>query len=311
MPLVTIGVPFYNVQNYIVETLESIKIQTYPNIQLIIVDDCSTDNSLSVVNNWIKENKYIFSEIILIENKENKGTSFSCKKLEESAQGIFFCKLDADDLISSNKIATQVEFLLENQEVALVYSNTLLIDSCGKLMQEDYFDVQNFLNVIDKVGPSGFLFDHLFAECFIPNSSVMIRKNILSSIGGYDASLFTEDWDLWLRLSKQHPIAFMEGYFSSYRIHPQSVMRQNSTLAKMYRSCCKAVLKHGGVSKKHDKLIAKHLYTYTIGMYRLGTIDNFLLRENLSYNKTFKSALYFVFGMLNLKLHQKNQDLNS
>jgi hypothetical protein len=164
----------------------------------------------------------------------------------------------------------------------------------------------SFSNVIDKTGPSGFLFGKILNECFIPNSSVMIRKIMLDTSGGYDQSLFTEDWDLWLRISKHYPIAFMEGYFSSYRIHPDSVMRQNSTIVKMYRSCCKAVLKHTGECKKFDKIIAKHLYTYVIGMYRLGVIDKDLLKKNFIYNKNFKAALYLVLGMLNVRLHQKN-----
>ena len=304
-PLVTVGVPFYNAQDYIIDTLDSIKSQTYTNIQLILVNDCSTDESLLLVKNWLIKNSDVFFNVILIENLQNRGTSFSCKRLEEAADGMFFCKLDADDLIYPAKISTQVKFLLDHPEVAIVYSNTLLIDSKGKLLEDNYFAAQQFTCVSNNKGPAGFVFNKLLVEDFIPNSSVLIRKNILDSIGGYDESLFTEDWDLWLRISRIYPIAFMEGYFSYYRIHPQSVMRKSSSLVKMYWSCCKAVLKHRNLNKQYDRIIAKHLNTYVIGMYRLGVIDKVLLRKNISLNKTFKATIYFCFGILNLKINQK------
>ena len=118
MPLVTIGVPFYNSQDYIIDTLNSIKYQTYSHIQLILVNDCSTDHSLALVKGWLIQNSSSFSDVILIENAQNRGTSFSCKKIEENANGVFFCKVDADDLIHSNKINTQVQYLIKNPEVA-------------------------------------------------------------------------------------------------------------------------------------------------------------------------------------------------
>jgi hypothetical protein len=134
---------------------------------------------------------------------------------------------------------------------------------------------------------------------------VLVRKNILDEIGGYDETLFTEDWDLWLRVTKLYPIAFIDGYYSSYRIHPQSVMRKSDSLAKMYWSCCKAVLKHRNINKEFDNIIANHLHTYVIGMYRLGVIDKALLRKNIIYNRTFKDAIYFFFGIMNFRFNQK------
>ena len=304
-PLVTIGVPFYNSQDYIIETLNSIKSQTYPNIQLILVNDCSTDESLSLVKEWLIYNSSVFSGVALMENSQNKGTSFSCKIMEEAADGVFFNKVDADDVIHPHKISIQVKYLMEHPEVALVYSNTWLIDNSGQLLEQDYFTAQKFLFVINNSGPSGHVFNKLIVEDFIPNSSVLVRKNIIDEVGGYDETLFTEDWDLWLRICKKHPISFMEGYFSSYRIHPHSVMRKNSSLAKMYLSCCKAVFKHRNINKEFDRIIAKHINTYTIGMYRLGMINIEFLRTNFMYNRTLKSGLYYSFGLLKLKLNQK------
>ena len=306
-PLVSIGVPVFNSQHYVVETLNSVKAQTYKNIQLILVDDCSTDESLHVVNDWLEYNGSSFTEVIVIENPQNSGISFSCKMMEQVAKGIFFSCLGADDLIHPNKIVTQVEYMIRHPDIALVYSNTLLIDSFGKLMQDDYFDVQRFSCVDNKIGPSGFVFDKLLIEDFIPNSSVLVRKAFMENVGGYDKSLFAEDWDLWLRICKLYPVAFIDEYFSSYRIHSQSVMRKSSLLVKMYESCCEAVLKHGNISQTHNNIIAKHLYTYCIGMYCMGVINPRLLWKTFLYNRNLKSAFYCGCGFLGLKVNQKTR----
>lgn len=304
-PLVTIGVPFYNSRNYIAQTLDSIREQTYNNLQLVLIDDCSADGGLETVREWVNVNGSRFTEVIMLQNAQNRGTSYSCKRLQEAASGVFFSKLDADDIILPNKVAKQVECLLDHPDAALVYSNTQLIDSNGVLLEEDYFAVQNFRSVVGKIGPSGFLFDQLLEEDFIPNSSVLMRKEALEKAGGYDETLFTEDWDLWLRISKMYPIRFLEGCYSQYRIHPQSVMRNSSSLVKMYSSSIRGILKHEGERGEHKKTIARHLNTYAVGMYRYGVIDTHLLRKNFIYNRTFKAALYYLLGMMNLKLNQK------
>ncbi|HEV7330135.1 MAG TPA: glycosyltransferase family A protein [Flavisolibacter sp.] len=308
-PLVSIGVPFFNAQDFILETLNSIKAQTYANIELILVDDCCQDESLCLVKDWLNTNATRFAQTIILQNEQNQGTAQSCKKLAEAASGDFFCKIDADDTMLPERISQQVKFLLANPEAALVYANTLLMDEKGKILNEDYFDVQNFQSVCNKRGPSGSVFGQLIREDFIPNSSVLVRKVILDEIGGYDASLFTEDWDLWLRISKVYPIHFMDGYFSVYRIHSQSVMRKSTSLVKMYRSSANALLKHQSISKEFDKVIAKHLFTYVVGMYRFGVIDKKLLKVTFLANKTGKAGLYYLLGILGVKVNQKQISL--
>lgn len=303
--LVSIGVPFYNGVNYIIHTLESIKAQTYDNIELILINDCSTDNSACIVDNWLNINRGRFSNLIQLTNSKNQGLAYSCKELQKASNGVFFSKLDADDVILPNKVAEQVHYLKAHDQMAMVYSNTMLIDSKGNLLPEDYFEKQDFSTVKNKVGPSGFVFQQLLIEDFIPNPSVLIRKSVLEKTGGYDESLFNEYWDLWLRIAKNHPIGFMEGCFSQYRIHPASMMRKSSSLVKVYASSIKALLKHRNISTEFDKIIARHLYTYAIGMYRYGVIDKKFLRLNLSFNKDFKSLMYYVLGSLNIKLNQK------
>lgn len=305
LDLVSIGVPYYNAEKYIIQTLDSIKNQTYSNIELILANDCSTDNSQTIVDDWLSVNTRRFSNVIQIIHPENKGLAYSCKALQNASSGLFFSKLDSDDIILPDKIAAQVKCLTANREVAMVYSNTELIDSKGTLLEEDYFERQNFATVTNSIGPSGLVFRELLIEDFIPNPSVLIKKSVLEETGGYDETLFNEDWDLWLRISKVYPIKFMEGSYSQYRLHPESMMRKSSSLVKVYSSCIKALLKHQNISPEYDKIIAKHLYTYTIGMYRYGVIDKDFLKINFTYNKNFKSLVYYLLGLMNIKINQK------
>lgn len=304
-PLVSIGVPFYNSEKYIIHTLESIRSQTYNNIELILINDCSPDGSQSIVDDWLSINRGFFSNVIELSNHQNRGLAYSCKALQQAATGTYFSKLDSDDIILPSKITAQVDCLNSNPEMAMVYSNAMLIDSEGHLFELDYFEKQEFKTVRNKIGPSGFVFTELLLEDFIPNPSVLVRKSILDVTGGYDETLFAEDWDLWLRIAKDHPIKFMEGLYSQYRIHPESIMRKSASLVKVYASLIKVVLKHQHISKEFDKIVAKHLYTYAIGLYRYGVIDKKSLKINWSYNKNFKSLMYYLCGLLNIRINQK------
>ncbi len=304
-PLVSIGVPYFNSQNYIIHTLESIKNQTYANIELLLINDCCTDDSQAMVDDWIGINHDRFANVIQIINVGNKGLAWSCKAMQEASNGIFFSKLDSDDIILPEKIEKQVEFMLDDPEVAMVYSNTLLIDSNGNLIEEDYFTKQHFTNVLYGIAPSGNIFHRLLMEDFIPNPAVLIRKSMLAAVGGYDENLFAEDWDMWLRIAKEYPVKYMKGFYSQYRIHPGSLMRNNTSLIKVYSSLIKAHLKHKGISKEFDKIIAKHLFTYTIGLYRFGVIDKNSLKTNLHFNKNWKSLMYYLLGVLKIKINQK------
>lgn len=88
-------------------------------------------------------------------------------------------------------------------------------------------------------------------------------------------------------------------------MHAESIIRRSASLVKVYKSIVKALIKHLGISDAFDSIIAKHLYTYIIGMYRYGVIDKELLRLNLRYNRNIKSLLYLMAGLLSLKLYQK------
>lgn len=117
-PLVSILFPCYNVELYLIYSIESIIKQNYKNLQIICINDGSTDKTLTILNNY----KLKDSRIIILNNKKNLGLIASLNKSLEYVNGEYFARMDADDYSSPNRISTQMEFILKNNEFDLVSS---------------------------------------------------------------------------------------------------------------------------------------------------------------------------------------------
>src|SRR5580700_11042120 len=133
-PLVSMIVLCYNQARFVVETLESVKAQTYKPTELIILDDCSSDDSVTVIENWLQENGI---ECTFIRHQKNQGI---CKSLNEAlsfATGKYISEISSDDVWLPDKIARQVE-IMESQpdEVGVVYSDAFQIDDHGQILPE-------------------------------------------------------------------------------------------------------------------------------------------------------------------------------
>ena len=109
LPLVSVGIASYNNGKYIVETLDAILGQTYQNIELIIVDDCSKDDSVSVINDWIQHKRERFTEVRFMVNDQNKGICYSCNRLLKNAKGKYFSLNGSDDIMLKNRIEENIK----------------------------------------------------------------------------------------------------------------------------------------------------------------------------------------------------------
>jgi glycosyltransferase involved in cell wall biosynthesis len=107
LPLVSISVPSYNCSEYIISTLDSVKNQTYSNLELIIAEDCSTDDSKEKIINWMAQSG--FQNVKLIENKFNLGVVKTCNIILNNFKGKYYSLLGADDILMPDKIEKQVE----------------------------------------------------------------------------------------------------------------------------------------------------------------------------------------------------------
>ena len=117
IPLVTIGIANYNYARFVTHALESVANQTYKNCELIIVDDCSTDNSVEVIQDWIDNYSGNF-KIEFIKNSKNTGVAKVYNSILERVSGKYYQIIDADDFIFPDKIARQVSILEKEEEAS-------------------------------------------------------------------------------------------------------------------------------------------------------------------------------------------------
>ena len=138
-PLVTIIVITYNSSKTVLETLESSKLQTYNNLELIISDDCSTDNTTKICQEWLNANNGWFKNTLLLTSKNNTGTAGNLNRGIKSSRGIWVKFIAGDDALNPNIIESYIEYINNNEEILFLHSNvekyTLLLGSLLVLTQ--------------------------------------------------------------------------------------------------------------------------------------------------------------------------------
>lgn len=193
----------FNSQKVIHSTLESLKNQTFSDWECIICDDGSTDNTLEIVRDFIKQTG---SRFTVISNQKNRGPAFSRNRCIEVASGEYIAIQDADDISLPDRFTKQVEFLDANRDVSVVGTYAFLINAKG----ENWGIIKPPLIPTKKDWIKGTQVIH---------ASTMIRKRALLDIGKYNEKLRrTEDYELWLRMIlKGYKIATIPEIL--YKIH--------------------------------------------------------------------------------------------
>lgn len=233
-PLVSVIVPSYNHERYILQTIESIVNQTYKSIELIVIDDGSKDKSVNILKDLQK--LYNFRLI----TRENKGL---CETLNEGisiSNGKYIAVCASDDIYLEHKIKTQVDFMENNSDFALCYSKVISFNNDG---EKKY-------TKSDKC-KSGYIFYDLLKTNFIPAVTQMYKKDIFDIIGNFDKTLWIEDWDMLLRISYKYQIGFIDEYLAMYRNHDTNISGSKYS-DKMYKNE-KAILEKWSEIKEYEK----------------------------------------------------------
>lgn len=218
--LVTIGVPLYNHSRYIVECLDSLVRQTYSPIEIIVVDDGSTDDSFDIAREFL-QSQSLNSRYEII-TRPNRGMCNTMNEIAQKAQGDFISYIGSDDYWMPEKITDQASYLLANPGVALVHSCSVRVSDTGQVIGE--------LNYPKKI-KSGYLFDDLVrGKAKINTTSHLYRRSLFDSIGYYDPAFRFEDTDFWLRLTKDHKVGFLDKVHCSYRWHGENLSSPKNDL---------------------------------------------------------------------------------
>ena len=219
IPLVSVIAVCYNHSKFVVECLESIRNQTYHNLELIILDDYSTDDSVSVIKNWIVNNNV---KCKLVCHIENKGI---CKTINEAisyGKGKYIALIATDDVWMLDKLEIQVR-LMEglSEDIGVIYSDALQMNEDGNLLPKMF--LESHLKFSDI--PKGDIFPVLLEQNFIPAMTTLIRRSCYDKVGWYDENLCYEDWDMWLRISQSYNFCFSPIISAKYRILSTSAIR--------------------------------------------------------------------------------------
>ncbi len=280
LPLVTIVALCYNQARFAEETLDSILAQTYPNIQLIIMDDTSTDNSVEVINNWIVKNKV---DCVFIAHKENKGICKTLNEALELVRGEYYQAIACDDTLLPSKISIQINQFLSNKATCVAYSDAYIMNEYSEWEKYGPKMIQTNILVFKEFSKN--IFTNLLEKNFIPAPSVLIKTQYVKEISGYDESLSFEDWDLWLRLAGKHEFIFNTEPLVVYRLHNNNLTKQLNNNIKHLESRFILLYKHidNCVGKDYDILGSK-LYTILKELFRIKHY-NISKLSNLYYKK--------------------------
>jgi glycosyltransferase involved in cell wall biosynthesis len=216
LPLVSVIIPAYNAYGFIGQAIESVINQDYGKLEVIIIDDGSTDGTLEYARS--------FGDRIIVLEQANAGPAAARNHGVSVARGEFLAFLDADDVWVPGKLAAQVTYLVDNPDVGIVYGRFLrwVAHDNGLFGPPPLEDnsAQDEVIISDK---SGWLYPELLLDSIVWICTATIRRQIWESLGGLDEILrIGEDWDFFIRASRCCRITQLNRLVAYYRIHKQS-----------------------------------------------------------------------------------------
>ncbi|QIB68173.1 glycosyltransferase [Aminipila butyrica] len=222
--LVSVIIVSYNSENTIMQTLESIKSQTYNKVELIITDDASSDNTVELCKQWIANNQQRFIQCELIVSKENCGVAGNCNRGIEKALGEYIKLIAADDILINNYLEDMINGMGDH-DIAFCYEY-LFCES-----EELEKDVKYLKVAPESLETYRLSYKELYKKQLVRNDfnapTALIRSRVFKSIGGYDENYpFMEDLPFWLKCVKtKQKICFVEIYGVFYRRSMKSISR--------------------------------------------------------------------------------------
>jgi glycosyltransferase involved in cell wall biosynthesis len=192
-PLVSVICVCYNHARFVTDALDSVIHQTYPNVELIVIDDGSTDGSGKVIKKWMTNHP----DATFILNAKNIGYCSTFNKAYRISKGEFIIDLAADDRLMPIRVEQGVHlFEQSGDDCGVTFSDAVYVDETGTALRRhsDKFPHETI--------PSGDVYKEVIKRYFICSPTMMIRKKVLDTLNGYDESLAFEDFDFWVRASR-------------------------------------------------------------------------------------------------------------
>ena len=263
-PLVSIICLCYNHEKYLIESLESVVNQTYKNIEVIIADDSSNDNSVVVIEKWLQK----YPKIKFFKNQYNIGNTKTFNSVFPYCNGDFIIDFATDDVLLPNAVELQLAYFEKSnyKKLGIVYGNLERIDSENKPI-DYFFSVDENLKTI-KPQPTGNIYKGLLSiENNVCSVSSMAKREVYETLNGYDTTLYYEDLDFWIRAARQYEFEYIDEILVKKRVLPNSLSsnrfkRFNSKTRKFNQSTYRIIRKALQLNQTNDenKAILKFIY---------------------------------------------------
>jgi glycosyltransferase involved in cell wall biosynthesis len=224
MPEISVIIPLYNNAKYIGKAIESVLNQTFTDFEIIVVDDCSTDNSRDVIESYIKKD----ARVRAIYHERNKGVSAARNTGIHAATGAFIASLDSDDLFLPARLKALYAEIIKNPSIVLVHSDIYVVDEhetiIGVIKGDPRYSIGSIPGEVLRRRGS-----HL--------DKPLMRTSCLHASGLYDETLRgTEDYDLYHRLTHQYPVGYVKEPLYMYRLHETNATRKYRSFLKEYKA---------------------------------------------------------------------------
>jgi glycosyltransferase involved in cell wall biosynthesis len=245
-PLVSVLIPSYNHSKYVIETLNSILEDTYPNKEIIIIDDGSKDNSVDIIQKWVDLNQNNLH--IFFKQRKNYGICYTLNELINNAKGKYIIPLASDDFLINNTIEERVQILEKeekNGKFVLVSDAQVIDEKSNFLMESSIVDYNK--GVKDDLFNDNKLIEATFLRPCFSGATVLINKKVYDYIGLYPMDLKAEDWFFYQRVACLKMMSFYDKIVSKYRVHDNNTSGLHISdlhKSKMYRAILSTYFKN-------------------------------------------------------------------
>lgn len=250
-PLVSVLMPCYNHEAYVISSLESVAASDYKLIEFIFIDDASEDNSFNLATKWFEKNRDRFVRIVCTQHENNRGICYTLNELCSLARGEFINPLASDDQLLPMGLSTLVDCALE-YKADFVFSDYRLIDESGELIAESAFRYLGRDSRKLKRNVICLTVDIIF-DWAPPWNKHFFRASLLKRIGMFDASLRYEDRDFIMRVLIDGSFAFLSEPTVNYRIRLSNPLTPGLAIEDVWsdfrKADCKNHLTSRGVTR--------------------------------------------------------------
>ncbi|MCK9337368.1 MAG: glycosyltransferase [Arcobacteraceae bacterium] len=254
VPLVSIIVPFYNHNKFIKQTLDSFLEDTYPNKEIIIINDGSTELQDDNIINWIDlHSKHIKINYI---KRKNEGVTKTINQLISMSNGEYILPCSSDDYFINNTIQSRIDLLSGNKNKEIIIGDCIIVDNDNKLLfKSNLFECRN--HKLEEYMTDFGLATMIIKKWSMAGPSWLAKKSLFDKIGLFDENLIVEDWDFMLRVVSQNlAIFYPDKPVSAYRLHGNNTINNPEKQIRMWEDLYRTAKKH---IKSFNNLYFKYL----------------------------------------------------